>query len=357
MSPKLLAILLTSILVVGCGGENGPEVGGVQNVAETLFTSVSLNPEVRFSSALKEKSPSAELRGKNHSEIEDLIAAKNWRGLVSVLLKTTEYAPLTASDLQEAHSRLLSMTFPMLIKVSVPEPSQTYYAVSLQTFTFAQISEPHPDGIGYVMQWMPSMGDIIVVPSEPATKGWFSNSLEREKVRLVKKLELGELDQKEMRQALHDRRAQLATRVSKWAGVGETTSTPLRIAATAFQQQEWDQLVAALNSAVDRDPTDPLVQQAAKLAKHIVVTTKALEALPEKIRLAEEAYAKVKENGYSGPLVNGIASQEDVKKWMEAQVAARKPTYTLPMLETEYVMNINHAIRDMDSILHDLISY
>lgn len=105
-------------------------------------------------------------------------------------------------------------------------PNQKIHLISFppESYTIVKSSnywKPHPDGIGYLHEWMPINGPVIIVTGNSAAIAKSVNSFNmqaRASLQALKvKRELGELDERSYQTRIKDVKQSIFQTVSKWA--------------------------------------------------------------------------------------------------------------------------------------------
>ena len=334
--------------------------------AEEQFGKVNLEPKIEFAAALKAGAPSVELRGPLLAKLRELVAAKDWMGLLKEMGSSSMNSRTglpQAGMLGQAVERTLSKPIPLVVKVPVlggdSARGSGYHLVSLRTLSSVAISELHPDGGAYVVQWQPKMGDCLIVKGSlptVSTQLWGGNvwtsSLKEERERLEKKKALGEVDAAGVAQALAAKQASLVTELRRWAGIStEGGAHPLQEAANALTQRKWPHLAELLRAAASQSGADPRIAQAATLAESIVANLKEIEAIPARIKAGDDEYARLNlEAAKPQP-----EAQRDATSKKALQV--RDSVAGLPMHSTELKIKAEESARTVSDLLHAMVAF
>ena len=334
--------------------------------AQTQFGTVDLDPKIEFSAALKSDDVRMELRGPLLAKLRRLLAAKDWMALLKEMGSDSTNSRTGipyGGQLGQAVERLLDTAIPMVVKLPAitgdSSPSNGYHLLSLRTFTAVDISKPHPDGGAYVVQWKPKMGDCIIFKGRvPTGAGQFwggniwTTAMDQEKERLEKKKELGEVDEAGIDRALDMKRTAIVTQLRQWAGAtADGDANPLQEAATAFTQKQWPRLAALLRAAAGKPGADPRVAQAATLIESVVADLKEIEAIPSRIKAANDEYARL--------------NLEAAKPQSEAQsdVLSKKATQVRDSVDglrphsTKLMIKATESVRAAEILLHTLVAF
>ena len=334
--------------------------------AQAQFGRVNLDPNIEFSAALKSGGASMELRGPLLAKLRALLAAKDWMGLLKetgINSTNSKTGIPNDSQLRQSVERLLGKAIPMVVKLPTitddSSPSNGYHLLSLRTFTAVDISEPHPDGGAYVVQWEPEMGDCVIVKGRfPTGVGHilgdniWTIALDEEKQRLEKKKELGEVDEAGIAQALDVKRAAIVTQLRQWAGATmDGGANPLQEAATAFTQKQWPRLAELLRAAAGKPGADPRVAQAATLIESVVANLKEIEGIPGRIKTANDEYARLNlETAKPQP-----EAQRDALSNKALQV--RDSVSGLPIHSAELKMKATESVRAAETLLRTMVAF
>lgn len=214
-------------------------------VAEEVFGRISLNPQITLTGALKKANVTAELKGQDLEQFRALFAAKDWLGVLKAIGKVGADAQNLppAKDVQKAVDEFTkSKAFPILIKAPVVPGDRflatindlSYWLVSLSErsgedrISAMPIRTKHPDGIGYVVDWHPALGNVAIVAASSQQMEMetvkVGNMLAQLREGLKTKIRLGEISKEDAEKQLAEARAQSRTRFLEWA---ETTASTL----------------------------------------------------------------------------------------------------------------------------------
>jgi hypothetical protein len=190
------------------------------------FAAPSLTPRAVIAPTLQRYNSTVELKGKDISKITALQQARNWLGLINLLLEKQyeEYPP--AYELESALREILDYDYSILLKTSFVEGGNRqlyliYFPLRYQVVEDSTSWERHPDGIGYIHRWNPNNGPVIIVAGDYDSVEKQINSFQQtarnQEDALRKKFELGELDEATHQQRLLTMRKSLYDAVFRWA--------------------------------------------------------------------------------------------------------------------------------------------
>jgi murein DD-endopeptidase MepM/ murein hydrolase activator NlpD len=190
-----------------------------RQLAESLFSTVRLDPSanVQLAASVRKLNASVELKSPDLNRLNELLAAKDWLGLINHLQNAehTEYPD--ESLIQNAYQSLTTGDYwllvrtdrpnlmnesggPQLLRILLPLPSEEII-LDYDHFSLADISydwQLHPDGIGYLTRWTPTGGRSIVIIANRRelynALGPITDQLNAQCAAIRKKIELGEVD-------------------------------------------------------------------------------------------------------------------------------------------------------------------
>ena len=219
-------------------------------VAAEAFGRISLNPQITVPNVLKNENVIAELKGQDLEKFRALFATKDWLGMLKALgtVNADEQNFPPAKDVQTAADTFArTKTFPLLIKAPVVQGGGflgtvnelAYWLVSLPekgggNQVFRQlIRTKHPDGIGYIADWRPALGNVLIVAAtteqlEAQTRK-IDDALAALTEGLNTKIRLGEINKEDARKQLAETWQQYRTHFLEWAEVATPTLKPTLI--------------------------------------------------------------------------------------------------------------------------------
>lgn len=205
------------------------------DLAEQLFANVTLEPNDTFelSDSMKKSQAKLELRSPKLSELQQLLADKNWLELISRLNDATYDEYPEARSIEQAYERLQDYEFHLLVRIdrrhlmnnrgpelcsiSFPPRKENEDLEYPNVAKVMKSWEIHPDGIGVTRIWKLGDGPAVIALSDPrridAGIHKTKEQLGQQYLSLTKKAKLGEIDEKlisqEMRKAIDDAQAKL----------------------------------------------------------------------------------------------------------------------------------------------------
>lgn len=212
-----------------------------QLLAEKLFSEISLQTTelIHLSRTLKEMHDAkVELRGKEIETIALLHRAKDWLGLVNKLSQKSFTELPDAEAIESAVRKLREFNVFVLLRTKsvFEEDSWTGLRmfrfelegcnsiVTTSAFTHENPSgkwHPHPDGIGYYMDWHPSYGHTILVLEKNGEVWDYQEQVNKRYARKISELaareNLGEIDSTTAKNELANFRKLLIDDAKAWA--------------------------------------------------------------------------------------------------------------------------------------------
>lgn len=196
------------------------------SLAARLLGEIHLSPNVTLSGSLQKLGAIIEMRGENFEKLTNLQKSGEWIDILSSLdeSKLTEYPE--ASTIESLAAKLQKTRFAILLRTSLQESdsNELYIVTFPRKFNIAATSpnwERHPDGIGYLHDWSPEDGPVVIVSGSYKSVGVYLNKFvvdfSREQHALSKKKQLGELSDEELKASLETLRAKAYQAISQWS--------------------------------------------------------------------------------------------------------------------------------------------
>lgn len=199
-----------------------------QKLAADLLSNIPLAPEITLSGKLRNSGASVEMRGEKIEELTRLRRAKDWLGMLGLLGVTVREEYPDANSIERGATRLKSSTFGILLRTRFQEArTSQLFAVVFPGNSDHHIMRPagrwerHPDGIGYLLDWRPEDGPVVVVAGTYGAVGSHiykaSESYTDELRNLKRKKSLGELSDDAYGASVEALRKKAWREISRWA--------------------------------------------------------------------------------------------------------------------------------------------
>ena len=197
-------------------------------LAAKLLSKVSFSPNVTLSGKLQQLGATIEMRGENIDDLVRLQRASDWLGMLGAIRKTALEDYPDADAIERSVDQLKARRFKVLLRTSFQEttPTSLHSAVFPIGSSHRVIStmgrwERHPDGIGYLRDWSPDDGPLIVIAGNYETVGshlreaaeGYNDDLQA----LKEKRSLGELTDDSLEESVRSLRARAHREISHWA--------------------------------------------------------------------------------------------------------------------------------------------
>ncbi len=195
-------------------------------LAGKLLGSVRLRPTLTLSSKLQRIGTAMEMRGENMEKIAQLQKNGDWLRLLGILdgRDLVEYPD--ARSIESEVAELQRSNFKILLKTSFQETNtdELYFITFPRRYSVVSSSnswDRHPDGIGYLHDWSPEDGPVIVVSGNYETAGSYLRKTEQaysqELRALDKKKDLGELSEDAFNASVDALRNRAHQTIAQWA--------------------------------------------------------------------------------------------------------------------------------------------
>lgn len=196
------------------------------SLAANLLGKVRLTPPLTVSGKLQNLGTSMEMRGENIEKIAKLQKEGDWLQLLACLdgRDLVEYPD--ARSIESEVASLQRSDFKILLRTRFQETNtdELYFITFPSRYSVVSASnswERHPDGIGYLHNWSPEDGPIIVVSGNYETAGSYLRKTEQaysqELRALDKKKDLGELTDDTFNASVETLRNQAHQTIATWA--------------------------------------------------------------------------------------------------------------------------------------------
>lgn len=196
------------------------------SLAANLLGKVRLTPSLAVSGKLQSMGTSMEMRGENIEKIAKLQKDGDWLQLLACLdgRDLVEYPD--ARSIESEVASLQRSDFKILLRTRFQETNtdELYFITFPNRYSVVNASnswERHPDGIGYLHNWSPEDGPIIVVSGNYETAGSYLRKTEQaysqELRALDKKKALGELSADAFNASIEALRNRAHETIAQWA--------------------------------------------------------------------------------------------------------------------------------------------
>ena len=221
-----------------------------------------------------------------------LLAAKDWLGVLKALGKVKADAKLLppADDVRSAAETFANRTkkgFPLFIKAPAVKGGEfltTYADLSYWLVSFPEqreedgvvstlIRTKHPDGTGYIADWCPALGNVVIVAATheqmDAQTREINETLTSLRNGLKTKIRLGELNEAEAETELLTAQQNAKLRFLAWAGA-DASGAVFDALAQAFRAKDIEGLARMANEAAQKHPDDAYLSTLRAKAEKLV---------------------------------------------------------------------------------------
>ncbi|WP_298288907.1 hypothetical protein [Novosphingobium sp.] len=197
-------------------------------LAERLLSEIDLYPKIYLSGGLIAERARVDFVSKEIDALRQAQQSKDWLSMISLLEDGQPYTAYPVSqEIEKVARKLKSKAFSFILRTPrlYNSPKYLYCAYFEQMpgamMEYRSVGQEHPDGIGYITNWSPTIGPMIFIVGDyynhRETLDKFYRESAKQIMGLATKLRIGELTAEEYQVAEKDLRLRVFNTVKAWA--------------------------------------------------------------------------------------------------------------------------------------------